>query len=504
MADWQRARLIPVSGISSEQEAETRATSALLAVIEAVRDLSTTMFAPLGASRAQRAEVRCYTEVPFKVAVGRTHSRPDGLIQVAYGKTTWTALVEVKTGSAMLDADQINAYWDIAREQSFDAIITISNEIAASKDVHPTEGLKVRSNSKVKVHHFSWTALLSMCEVIKDHNGVSDPDQAWILGELIRYLRHPNSGATAFEDMGGEWVAVRDGARDRTLRKNDPAVRSITQRWDQLLRFAALRLEADIGQPVTQQLPAMQREPAKRLQHLVDRLANDGQLDGVLRIPNTVGDLELRVDLRARRITAAVSISAPDDRGGRARCTWLAGQLDGDVDRGLVIEAYAKNARTPISATLAEVLDNKDVLLGVDKRDPTRFTLSLTREMGVARRGGKKSAGFIDSVLRLITDFYGTVVQDLTPWTPKAPKISRSAPSPEPDTRDEHDDPPVITPASSEDVPPLPDIDENADAAGDAAPGAPSPNDDDGTAPLPAAPDGSWETTEVARPPFDG
>ena len=30
MADWQRARLIPVSGIGSEQEAETRATSALL------------------------------------------------------------------------------------------------------------------------------------------------------------------------------------------------------------------------------------------------------------------------------------------------------------------------------------------------------------------------------------------------------------------------------------------------------------------------------------------
>ena len=80
MAEWQRARLIPVSGIGSEQEAETRATSAMLAVVEAVRDLSTAMFAPLGASKAQRAEVRCFTEVPFKLGTGKNASRPDGLV----------------------------------------------------------------------------------------------------------------------------------------------------------------------------------------------------------------------------------------------------------------------------------------------------------------------------------------------------------------------------------------------------------------------------------------
>lgn len=106
MTEWQRARLIPVSGIGSEQEAETRATSALLAVIEAVRDLSLAMFAPIGASRAQRAEVRCYTEVPLKLAAGKTNSRPDGLVQITYGKSTWTALLEVKTGSAQLTAEQ--------------------------------------------------------------------------------------------------------------------------------------------------------------------------------------------------------------------------------------------------------------------------------------------------------------------------------------------------------------------------------------------------------------
>lgn len=423
----------------------------MLAVVEAVRDLSTAMFSPLGASKAQRAEVRCYTEVPFKLGTGKHASRPDGLVQVSYGKSTWTALVEVKTGTATLDADQINGYWDIAREQNFDAVVTISNEIAPSKDTHPTDGLKVRTNSKVQVHHYSWTALLSMCEVIKEHHGVDDPDQAWILGELIRYLRHPNSGATAFDDMGPDWVAVRDAARDHAVRRNDPAARDIAHRWDQLLRFAALRLEADIGQPVTQQLPGAQREAPKRLQYLVDRLTSDGVLDGVLRIPNTVGDLELSVDLRARRITAAVAVTAPDDRGGRARCTWLASQLDGDVDRRLVVEAFAKNARSATTATLEQVRDDKDCLLGEDKKDPVRFRLSLTREMGVARKTGRAAQGFIDSVLALITDFYGTVIQDLTAWSPKAPKISRPTPAPEPDTLTDDDAPPALTvPADAE------------------------------------------------------
>jgi hypothetical protein len=428
MAEWQRARLIPVSGISSEQEAETRAASALLAVIEAVRDLSLAMFSPVGAPRALRAEVRCYTEVPLKLVAGKRSSRPDGLVQISFGRSTWTALIEVKTGGGQLTAEQVNEYWEIAREQGFDAVVTISNEIAASAGVHPTEGLKVRANSKVQVHHYSWAQLQSMCEVIKDHHGVADPDQAWILGELVRYLRHPNSGANAFDDMGEHWVAVRDGARDGSLRKSDDGVKEIAKRWEQLLRYSALRLEASIGQPVRQQLPSAQREPAKRLQYLVDKLVSAGQLDGVLRIPNIVGDVELLADIKARRICAAVTAAAPEDRGGRARCTWLANQLPADADGRVSIEAYARSARTPTTVTLAQVRDDKDCLLGEDKRDPVRFRIVLTRDMGVARKTAQRSAGFIDTMLALVGEFYGTVIQNLTPWAPKAPKMASTAP----------------------------------------------------------------------------
>ncbi len=240
--NWTRARLIPVSGISSEKEAETRAASAVLAVLSVVRDLSVALFSPMGASRAARAIVETYTEPQFVVDGKKV--RPDGVVRISYGKVTWTALVEIKTGDGRLEADQINAYWEIARQQNFDAVITISNEIAASPGSHPTEGLRARSNSKIQVHHISWTALLSTAVMFKVHRGVDDPEQAWLVGELIRYLEHSASGAMAFDDMGPNWVPVRDGARDGILRKTDDGVRDVALRSIATWRSDRLRRPA--------------------------------------------------------------------------------------------------------------------------------------------------------------------------------------------------------------------------------------------------------------------
>jgi hypothetical protein len=99
MADrFQRARLIPVSGISNNTEAEMRATSALLSVLTVVRDFSTALTSPLGASAARKASVEAYIETTFKLADGTT-VRPDGSLEVSYSSSTWKALVEVKTAT---------------------------------------------------------------------------------------------------------------------------------------------------------------------------------------------------------------------------------------------------------------------------------------------------------------------------------------------------------------------------------------------------------------------
>src|SRR5680860_1613243 len=99
---WHEARLIPTSGISGAEEQERRATSALLAVMGAVREFGRGLTKPLG---AQAGTVQTFVEVPFELAERRLF--PDGLIRVIRGKNTWTALVEVKTGANLLATEQL-------------------------------------------------------------------------------------------------------------------------------------------------------------------------------------------------------------------------------------------------------------------------------------------------------------------------------------------------------------------------------------------------------------
>src|ERR1700754_2763970 len=94
---WLAARLIPTSGINGAEEQERRATSALLAVMSSVREYSRSLLGPLG---APAGTVETYIEVPFDLKGRRVF--PDGLIRARRASKTWTALVEVKTGSNAL------------------------------------------------------------------------------------------------------------------------------------------------------------------------------------------------------------------------------------------------------------------------------------------------------------------------------------------------------------------------------------------------------------------
>ena len=152
---WHEARLIPTSGINGAQEQERRATSALLAVMTSVREFGRALTQPLG---APSGTVAAFIEVPF--TLGEVRCQPDGLIRVSRGKAMWTALVEVKTGTNMLEATQLETYLDVAREQGFDAVVTVSNEIAPVAGQHPTKVDK-RKLKKVALHHFAWSQVLA-------------------------------------------------------------------------------------------------------------------------------------------------------------------------------------------------------------------------------------------------------------------------------------------------------------------------------------------------------
>ncbi len=88
---WPIARLIPTSGIRGAVEQETRATSALLAVMTIVPDFARSLLADVG---APAGHLQAYTEANFEDEDGN-HLRPDGILHVKRAGRLWMAVVEV-------------------------------------------------------------------------------------------------------------------------------------------------------------------------------------------------------------------------------------------------------------------------------------------------------------------------------------------------------------------------------------------------------------------------
>ncbi len=421
---WHQARLIPTSGINGAEEQERRATSALLAVMTAVREFGRALTTPLG---APAGPIEAYIEVPFPSEDGKCI--PDGLIRVTRGQRTWTALVEVKTGANTLRREQLETYLDVAREHGFDAVITVSNEIPPLPGQHPALVDK-RKLRKVDLHHWSWSQVLSAAVMQKEYRGIADPDQAWILGELIRYLEHPRSGALEFEEMGPSWVGAREAIAAGTLRPTDKIATEVAGRFDALLRFVSLRLGRQLGTDVT---PALSRkdlaDPAVRTEALATSLAGTGVLEGAIRIPNAIAPIVITADLRASRITCYVDVDAPREGRPTTRVNWLVRQLRAAPET-VRIEAHAAHQRGPGPAELLRDLrDNPGLLITDPGKELRAFRVARTTSTGSKRGRGRGS--FIDSLLDAVDAFYGEVVQHIKAWTATPPKF-RETPEPPP------------------------------------------------------------------------
>jgi hypothetical protein len=421
---WQPARLIPTSGITGQDEAERRATSALLAVLQAVTEFRNAVLKPLG---APAGALEAFIEVPFETADDRT-VYPDGALVVTRGKRTWAALVEVKTGAAQLEQTQLETYLDVARASGIPTVLSISNEIAPAPGVHPVsvDRRKLRS---VELRHLSWAEILTLAVQTRVHHGVSDPDQAWILGELIRYLEHPKSGAFDFSDMGAHWVPVREAVVAGTLRPGDKGVDEVVSRWDQLLRFEALRLGRETGADVQVVVPRKQQvDPSTRAAAHVASLAEGGTLQGSIRIPGSGGDLDIVADLRAGTLTVSIEVDAPQDGRATTRVKWLERQLrEGEVPDKLRIDGLLAGSKATTSELLGTVRNDPSVLVDPNGRDFRAFRVSAPTVLGTKRSTGRGS--FIDSVLAAVDGFYEGVVQNLQPWKPKAPKLPKEGQS---------------------------------------------------------------------------
>ena len=423
---WQRARLFPVTGIGNPNEQERRGCSVLLAVLSSVKEFGRALTARCG---APAGIIETFIEVPFTLG-GKT-CRPDGLIKITRGQRTWTALVETKTGRVDLDAEQVSTYLDIAREQGYDAVITISHQVATTPGVHPV-AVDKRKTRKVDLYHLSWSRIHTEAMIQHFNHEVTDPDQAWLLSEFIRYIEDPKSGALDFEDMGPSWVTVRNGAANQTLRANDPETLSVVARFDQLLAFCGMELSRHLGVHVSQRLSKAELDDqATRLQNQAAGLARGGQLSGALNVPNAAVPVEITVELRANRVDARATIAAPTNRRASARVTWLLNQLKGAPPELQVVANVARAKSAGRSYALSALAEDPKVIVETPQADIRSFSLTLSQSAGTKRGQGRGS--FVSSVTSLADAFYVGVVQPLKPWAPPAPK-PKAGPAPNEDT----------------------------------------------------------------------
>jgi len=413
---WEAARLLPTAGIRNQGEQERRAASALLAVMSAVPDFCHGL---LSGMKTPKGKISTFTELRFKDEEERLHI-PDGAVVVERGKKRWSCLVEVKTGGASLEGDQVSRYLDLARAHGFDGLLTISNQIRGDSRSLPYSVRK----SKLKgltVYHLSWWRVLTEAIVQHRFRGIDDPDQAWILGELIRYLDDEKSGASGFDGMGSEWVRVRESARNGTLRAADPQAEAIAARWEQFVEYLCLHLSQELGVDVKHLRPRG-KTPAEQVAITTQRLASEGVFSGSIEVPDAVGPIGIEADLRARLVTTSVEVPAPKEGRPKTRVNWLLRQLKAASD-DLRIDVRFNWVRATRSELLRDCREAPELLMMKEdpKREPRTFVVALSKPMG--KKDGRKEGSFVAETQRQVTDFYRDLVQGLMPPRTKAPKI---------------------------------------------------------------------------------
>jgi hypothetical protein len=343
---------------------------------------------------------------------GDTPRRPDGVIRVERAGKLWTALVETKTNGNALKPDQVQAYMDIATRRGYEAVITLSNDVALEGSPLVEVKIDGRRKHKVALRHLSWAEVTHQAQMLIRHEGVGNAAHAWLLHELLHYLQHENSGCHGFQNMGAAWVPVRNGVDDETLCQGDSRALEVVESWERLIRQVCLGLGGELGQKV---LPVQRTrrgtDPGERRARLADSLCTDGRLRAELRIEGTPGLLAVIADLRTGKLRTSFEIPAPDQGYPLTWAKRLIRRLD-EAPADLHVETLVEGETGGPRGTLERLRPEPADLL--PKNTATRITgfrLSLFKGMGSGR--GSAETGFIRSVDGAVQRFYESVVVHL-------------------------------------------------------------------------------------------
>lgn len=431
LVSGELARLIPVA-----TKPELRNTCVTCAMLMAVEEFAEVLLGTLGAPVGKRAKTRIWVEPVFKSVKPDNKDRPDALVIVDNGRREWRALVEAKAKGADLDASQIDRYLDIAKDHGVDAVITISNQFVATPTQSPCD-VNRQKLKKVSLFHWSWSYLETEAKIQLSKSAVSDPDQAYILSEYVRYLEHDSAGVSEFEQMGKEWVeACKLYFAKSKLDKKSPLGAAVVSDWDELMRCIALRMSRNLETNVTTILSAKERkDPNSRLEALQNSFVSTGELESRLEVPGAASPISVEADLTRRSVTVSMFVDAPKDKKrASATVTWLLRQLSKTEDGSIMIVAKWPGRTQDACAELTKIREDADVLVG-DRNGqiPRAFEIRAVSDLG-----GKftQRRNFVPELAGCVIRFYDIVGQHVVPWQAPPPKPKKPEYVDEPEKRE--------------------------------------------------------------------
>ena len=424
LKDESEVRLFPSVHLSSDREAELRATASLLAAIRVVSEFGRRI---VSLSNGPKGQLACYTEVSAKLEEIRGDApkplRLDGVLSVKRGKTHWVAFIEVKVGTAKLSEDQIDKYHQLAKQEKANVLITVSNQPARA-DGGPPLTLDRRCN--IPVVHFSWERLLSEAKVLSEE--VSDPDQKWILTEWSRYVEDTNSRIKIPPDLGPHWGEVLKAAGKNALKESSASLQDVARHWVGYLRKAAFRLRAEKKVDVEVYTSRKARENSD-LQAQESVNAQEGTLNGTLRIRGTAGNIEIKAILPSRKVQYILRVAAPTEGQMRTRIGWLSRQLptkkedrpSGDL---VIVTHWTKGE--PTTVPVHDYLEDSTRLCTYKNgarvpqdAKPRSFQIVWTRPFSPSRSRGRPAEHILEGISQDLKEFYCKVVKHIEPFAPQ-------------------------------------------------------------------------------------
>ncbi|MEM0923608.1 MAG: hypothetical protein AAGI13_11220 [Pseudomonadota bacterium] len=322
-----------------------------------------------------------------------------------------------------MDAEQIERYRALARDNAIDCLITISNQFATSPTIHPIEAVR-KSRAKVPVIHWSWMHILTTADLLLSGNDVANTDQRVLLNELRRFLSHESGGVRGFDRMPKEWVDLnRLVSSGGVIPAKSDEAQVVLDAWHQETRDLSLILSRMTETRVEQRLSRKHAaDPALRQKDDLSFLREKKQLRVTLAIPDAAAPLDVVVDLSRRSIDVGMTLRAPEYRKTtKARLIWLLKQIKPAETPDVYVRIQWPRTSAPTQHLISDLRERVEIAKeGKEHLAPTFFHLFESK-----RLGGKfvQQGNFIDDLEKQVPAFYGAYGAHLTGWKKPAPQI---------------------------------------------------------------------------------